>query len=75
MMKSERRALYFAEVTAKYSVTEADILGFSYDPRIWAARREVMCRFRDAGYSLTQIGAATNRHHTTVLSALRTAAR
>ena len=54
-----------------HDVSKEDILGHCRRPHIVRARWQVMRELRQRGWSLTAIGDAMNRHHTTVLHALR----
>ena len=51
----------------KHGVTRAEILGSCRRKNIVAARREVMYRAVEAGYSLGEIGRRIGRDHTSVL--------
>lgn len=75
MTRSERHARYLAEAAFNHGVKPADILGRSHKRKFVRARQEMMCRYRAAGYTLPQIGALFDRHHTTVLCAVRAGAR
>lgn len=75
MTRSERLARYLAEAAFSHGVKPDDIMGRSRKWKVVGARREMMCRYRAAGYSLPQIGAVFDRHHTTVLCAVRAGAR
>ena len=55
----------------QHDVSRQDILGHNRRPHIVRARWQVMRELRDRGWSLTAIGDAMNRHHTTVLHGLR----
>jgi chromosomal replication initiation ATPase DnaA len=65
-----------SEVAAKYGCTVADILGQRRSGRLSIARFEVCARLRELNYggappSLPLIGRWLQRHHTTVLHAIR----
>jgi hypothetical protein len=65
MMRSERHRRYLAEAAFGHGVNPADILGRSRKWKVVRARREMMCRYREAGYSLPQIGALFDRSRST----------
>lgn len=60
-------------ISSKMRVATEDILGKGNQALYVEARRRVAVELREKGYSLPQIGAAINRHHTTVINLLRTA--
>ena len=55
----------------EYGLTVEDILGDSRRRQIVAARWEAARRLREAGLSYPHIGELLNRHHTTVMHAVR----
>jgi chromosomal replication initiation ATPase DnaA len=71
MTKSERLHLYASHAASRHGVAVDDILSRSRKSKHVAARKEVMHLYRDAGFSLKQIGLALGRDHTTVLHGLR----
>lgn len=67
--KSQR---IMAETAAKHGVTLTEISGYSRKPKIVTARWHAISRLRnELRMSLAAIGRIVNRHHTTVLYALR----
>lgn len=71
MTRSERHARLLAEAAFIHGVKPADIMGRSRDWKVVRARRQMMTRYREAGYTLPRIAAIFGRHHTTVMAAIR----
>lgn len=69
-MTTARVLLYVTEAAQRHGVTADAVLGRDRKRRVAHARFEVMRRLRADGWSLTQIGRALGRHHTTVLHGL-----
>lgn len=63
------------EVASLTAIPRGVILSKSSSPPVVKARRSISVRARELGYSLPQIGAALNKHHTTILHLLRTHAK
>lgn len=61
------------EVAAEHGLLPRDLKGKRQDKRALAARREAAKRMRAAGMLIKNIAAALNRHHSTIVSALREA--
>jgi chromosomal replication initiation ATPase DnaA len=55
----------------RYNVARAEIFGRSRRVPVARARREVMRRLRDDGFTTTQIGRWMGRDHSTVIHATR----
>ncbi len=68
---SPRVKAYVADAAAVYGTTADRVLGKSQRAADVAARRTVWRKLQADGFSLTQIGRWTGRHHTTVLFGLR----
>ena len=62
---------YARQLAERHNVTVEDVLGRSRKPQLVRARRELMQRLRDDGFSLWQIGRWLGRDHKTVLAGLR----
>lgn len=58
------------ETAARFQLSTQDILSPRRDHRARQARWQIMWALRERGWSTPRIGAAVNRHHTTVLYAL-----
>lgn len=68
----QSQAQRMAEIAAKrYGVSVEDVLGPSKEKHFVEARRYAWKMARRSGWSLTEIGRAFNRDHTTILVGLR----
>lgn len=64
---------YLAYKLAKaYGVPRTDLFGQRRSTTICALRRVLYHTLRNAGYSLQEIAATTNRHHATIIHYLKT---
>jgi len=68
---SERISDILSEVAQRLGKTPDDLIAQNRSPVLVAARRYVMWRAHVQGHSLTKIGRAMKRHHTTVLDGVR----
>lgn len=71
MTRSECHRRYLAEAAFSHGVRADEIMSRSRKWKVVGARREMMARYRAAGYTLPQIGAIFGRDHSTVLAAIR----
>lgn len=55
----------------RFNVIPHEIFGKSHEARLIEARRMIAVNLRHRGWSLTRIGRALKRHHTTVLPYLK----
>lgn len=62
---------YLDEAAERHQTTREAILSDARETAEVAARREVMQRLHDDGFSMMRIGRWLGRHHTTVLHHLR----
>ncbi|MET0439185.1 MAG: helix-turn-helix domain-containing protein [Devosia sp.] len=72
-MTTARVRQYAREEAARFGCSASEILSPLRRWDVVAARRAVMRRLRDDGFSTPQIGKWLDRDHTTVLSGLRAA--
>jgi chromosomal replication initiation ATPase DnaA len=66
---------YLAEAAEIFDVAPDTIVGRSREPAAVAARTAIYQALRQDGFSLTQIARWFDRHHTSILHALRTGLR
>lgn len=66
-----RIAQHAAEAAAAHGVTPEDVMGRGRTVGVVRARVALWQRLSDEGFSLYAIGQAVDRHHTTVMHALR----
>lgn len=69
MMYPQKRILH--QICDKHGVFEDAVYGKCRRPKFVNARDEYIAALRDMGWSLTRIGRELNRHHTTIIAALR----